>query len=101
MPVVLSLNIARQTVPVDYAKTGVTAIGKRPVDGPFEVSPPGPKGSGGSGIHGDLIGDWALRCVFGVAMLRLTTPCAADLLSTVMQTVDTAAPGTSIVEQPA
>ena len=58
MPVVLSLNIARQTVPVDYAKTGVTAIGKRPVDGPFEVSPPGPKGSGGSGIHGDQIGDW-------------------------------------------
>ena len=58
MPVVLSLNIARQTVPVDYAKTGVTAIGKRPVDGPLEVSPPGPKGSGGSGIHGDQIGDW-------------------------------------------
>lgn len=58
MPVVLSLNIADKTVPVDYAKKGVTAIDKRPVDGPLEVSPPGPKGSAGSGIHGDVIGDW-------------------------------------------
>ncbi|WP_086668788.1 MOSC domain-containing protein [Lentzea kentuckyensis] len=58
MPVVLSLNIAQKTIPVDYAKKGVTAIDKRPVDGPLEVSPPGPKGSGGSGVHGDVIGDW-------------------------------------------
>jgi MOSC domain-containing protein YiiM len=58
MPVVLSLNIAHRTIPVDYAKKGVTAIDKRPVDGPLEVSPPGPKGSGGSGVHGDVIGDW-------------------------------------------
>jgi MOSC domain-containing protein YiiM len=55
MPVVLSLNIAHKTVPVDYAREGLTAIDKRPVDGPLEVSPPGPKGSG---VLGDVIGDW-------------------------------------------
>ncbi|GAA3679713.1 MOSC domain-containing protein [Lentzea roselyniae] len=58
MPVVLSLNIAQKTIPVDYAKTGATAIDKRPVDGPLEVSPPGPKGTAGSGVQGDQIGDW-------------------------------------------
>ncbi|MEV6238262.1 MOSC domain-containing protein [Lentzea sp. NPDC051838] len=57
-PVVLSLNIARKTVPVDYAQRGLTAIDKRPVGGPLKVSPPGPKGEGGSGIQGDVIGDW-------------------------------------------
>ncbi|MET8757982.1 MOSC domain-containing protein [Lentzea sp. NPDC004782] len=59
MPVVLSLNIAQKTVPVDYAQKGLTAIDKRPVEGPLQVSPPGPKGSGGSGVQGDMIGDWA------------------------------------------
>ncbi|NKE55925.1 MOSC domain-containing protein [Lentzea sp. PSKA42] len=57
MPVVLSLNIAHRTVPVDYARKGATGIDKRPVDGPLEVSPPGPKGSSGSGVAGDAIAD--------------------------------------------
>ena len=59
MPVVLSLNVAQKTVPVDYAQKGVTAIDKRPVEGSLRVSPPGPKGSGGSGVQGDAIGDRA------------------------------------------
>ncbi|MEU0882373.1 MOSC domain-containing protein [Lentzea sp. NPDC005914] len=57
MPVVLSLNIASKTIPVDYTRTGVTGIDKRPVDGPLEVRPPGKKGSSGSGVAGDTIGD--------------------------------------------
>lgn len=60
MPVVLSLNIAQQQTPVDYARTGATGIGKRPVDGPLEITAPGPRGrsgSGGSGVHGDEIAD--------------------------------------------
>ncbi|GAB2833122.1 MOSC domain-containing protein [Lentzea nigeriaca] len=58
MPVVLSLNIASKTTEVDYAQKGATAIDKRPVDGPLEVRPPGPKKSAGSGIQGDVIADW-------------------------------------------
>jgi MOSC domain-containing protein YiiM len=57
MPVVLSLNVAHKTVPVDYARKGITGIDKRPVDGPLEVSAPGPKGIAGSGVQGDTIGD--------------------------------------------
>ena len=57
MPVVLSLNVAQKTVPVDYAQKGETGIDKRPVDGPLQVSPPGPKGTGGSGVQGDEIAD--------------------------------------------
>ncbi|MBC7784942.1 MAG: Hpt domain-containing protein, partial [Burkholderiales bacterium] len=29
----------------------------------------------------DLIGDWSLLCIFGIVELKLTTPCAADLLA--------------------
>ena len=63
MPVVLSLNIASKTTEVEYAQKGATAIDKRPVDGPLEVRPPGPKKSGnsiqgGSGVQGDVIADW-------------------------------------------
>ncbi|MDX8036978.1 MOSC domain-containing protein [Lentzea sp. BCCO 10_0856] len=57
MPVVLSLNVAHRTVPVDYAQKGITGIDKRPVDHPLEVVAPGPKGSAGSGVQGDAIGD--------------------------------------------
>jgi MOSC domain-containing protein YiiM len=72
MPVVLSLNVAPKTVPVDYARTGVTGIGKHPVDGPLQVSPVGPKGSAGSGVAGDSIGDWSVhggeyQAVYGYA----------------------------------
>jgi MOSC domain-containing protein YiiM len=57
MPVVLSLNIAQKTMPVDYAQKGATGIDKRPVEGPLQVSPQGPKGTGASGIAGDTIAD--------------------------------------------
>ncbi|MFD5827093.1 MOSC domain-containing protein [Lentzea sp. NPDC060358] len=57
MPVVLSLNIAQRTVPVDYAQEGATGIDKRPVDGPLDVRAPGPKGTAGSGVAGDAIAD--------------------------------------------
>lgn len=72
MPVVLSLNIARKTVPVDYARTGATGIGKHPVDGPLEVTAPGPKGTAGSGVAGDSIGDRSVhggdyQAVYGYA----------------------------------
>lgn len=61
MPVVLSLNVAKKTTPVDYARAGVTGIDKRPVDGPLEISAPGPKGTAGSGVAGDEIGDWTVH----------------------------------------
>ncbi|HEX8867554.1 MAG TPA: MOSC domain-containing protein, partial [Lentzea sp.] len=72
MPVVLSLNIASKTTPVDYARAGVTGIDKRPVDGPLDVHPQGEKGSSGSGIAGDVIGDWTVhggehQAVYGYA----------------------------------
>ena len=58
MPVVLSLNVARKTVPADHARAGATGIDKRPVDGPLRISPAGPKGTAGSGVAGDSIADW-------------------------------------------
>lgn len=72
MPVVLSLNVAQKTAPADYTRTGVTGIDKRPVDGPLQVSPPGEKGSAGSGVAGDSIGDWTAhggdyQAVYGYA----------------------------------
>lgn len=72
MPVVLSLNVAQKTVPVGYARTGATGIGKRPVDGPARLSAPGPRGSAGSGVAGDSIGDWSVhggeyQAVYGYA----------------------------------
>ncbi|SDJ60743.1 MOSC domain-containing protein YiiM [Lentzea albidocapillata subsp. violacea] len=72
MPVVLSLNVAQKTVPVDYARAGATGIGKHPVDGPLRVSPTGAKGSAGSGVAGDSIADWTVhggeyQAVYGYA----------------------------------
>ncbi|GGM71014.1 sulfurase [Lentzea pudingi] len=72
MPVVLSLNVAQKTVPADYARTGATGIGKHPVDGPLQLSAPGPRGSAGSGVAGDSIGDWTVhggeyQAVYGYA----------------------------------
>ncbi|MGW6445657.1 MOSC domain-containing protein [Lentzea sp. NPDC055074] len=61
MPVVLSLNVAHRTMPVDYARAGATGIDKRPVDGPLRLSAPGAKGSAGSGVAGDTIGDWTVH----------------------------------------
>jgi len=53
----ISLVAVSKTIPADYTRTGVTGIDKRPVDGPLEVRPPGPKGGSGSGVAGDAIGD--------------------------------------------
>ncbi|SFC12892.1 MOSC domain-containing protein [Streptomyces aidingensis] len=55
---VLSVNIgtARASEHTD-ADGGMTGIGKRPVNGPVAVTAPGPKGTGGSGLAGDFIGD--------------------------------------------
>jgi MOSC domain-containing protein YiiM len=54
----LSVNIGVATA-VDYTDQaeGLTGIGKRPVDGPVRVTPPGPKGTGGSGLAGDAVCD--------------------------------------------
>ncbi|WP_330276934.1 MOSC domain-containing protein [Lentzea sp. NBC_00516] len=72
MPVVLSLNVAQKTAPADYARVGATGIDKRPADGPLRISPPGAKGSAGSGVAGDSIADWSAhggeyQAVYGYA----------------------------------
>ncbi|MCQ6555248.1 MOSC domain-containing protein [Streptomyces sp. C10-9-1] len=54
----LSVNIGRaEAVPYTTAATGTTGIDKRPTDGPVAVADPGPRGTGGSGLAGDAIGD--------------------------------------------
>ena len=58
MPRVLSVNVGAGIDQPFSTKTGRTGIDKRPVDGPVEVRPPGPKRGGlGSGLVGDYIGD--------------------------------------------
>jgi MOSC domain-containing protein YiiM len=53
----LSLNVGRAQ-PTHHSDVGVTAIDKRPVDGPVEVRAPGPKRGGlGSGLVGDTVCD--------------------------------------------
>jgi MOSC domain-containing protein YiiM len=57
MSIVLSVNIGRAQ-PTEHSTPGVTAIDKRPVDGPVDVRPPGSKRDGlGSGLVGDAICD--------------------------------------------
>src|SRR5262245_60829878 len=57
MPVVLSVNLGRAQ-PTEHSTVNVTAIDKRPVEGPVEVRAPGSKRGGlGSGIVGDAICD--------------------------------------------
>lgn len=57
MPVVLSVNIGRAQR-TEHSSVRVTAIDKRPVDGPVEVRAPGAKRGGlGSGLVGDMICD--------------------------------------------
>lgn len=54
----LSVNRARPLhAPYTDAPGNVTDIDKRPVAGPVEVAAPGPKGTGGSGLAEDTIGD--------------------------------------------
>ena len=58
MPRVLSVNVSTGIEQPFSTKTGMTGIDKRPVVGPVEVRPPGPKRGGlGSGLVGDYIGD--------------------------------------------
>jgi MOSC domain-containing protein YiiM len=57
MRAVLSVNIGRAQ-PTEHSSVWVTAIDKRPVDGPIEVRNPGAKQGGlGSGLVGDAICD--------------------------------------------
>jgi MOSC domain-containing protein YiiM len=57
-PHVRSVNAGqRRRSAYSDAPHGLTAIDKRPVDGPVPVTAPGPKGTGGSGLAGDAIGD--------------------------------------------
>jgi len=53
---VLSVNIGA-TREVKEADLGITGIDKRPVDGPVDIAAPGPRGTGGSGLAGDVICD--------------------------------------------
>ncbi|MBH5335328.1 MOSC domain-containing protein [Streptomyces pactum] len=53
---VLSVNLARPHA-ADYTDRDLTGIDKRPATGPVAVAAPGPKGAGGSGLAGDVIGD--------------------------------------------
>ncbi|MEU4564906.1 MOSC domain-containing protein [Actinoplanes sp. NPDC023936] len=57
MSIVLSVNVG-SSEPNPAKGVGVTGIGKRPIDGPIAVRPPGPKNAGlHSGVVGDFIGD--------------------------------------------
>ncbi|MFD3995694.1 MOSC domain-containing protein [Streptomyces sp. NPDC058583] len=54
----LSVNVGRAKA-VDYteAASGLTAIDKRPVEGPVRIEAPGPLGVGRSGLAGDTVCD--------------------------------------------
>lgn len=55
----LSVNLGQPRVSAHTdAEGGLTAIDKRPAEGAVAVRAPGPRGSGGSGLTGDAIGDW-------------------------------------------
>ncbi|ONK13836.1 MOSC domain-containing protein [Streptomyces sp. MP131-18] len=55
---VLSVNLGQAGADAfTDAPDGLTGINKRPVPGPVEVSAPGPKGVGGSGLAGDMVCD--------------------------------------------
>ena len=57
-PCVLSVNRASaRAVPYTDAKSGLTGIDKRPVQGPVAVAAPGPRGQAGSGVAGDAVCD--------------------------------------------
>jgi MOSC domain-containing protein YiiM len=55
-PQVLSVNIGPAT-PTEHSKVGATGIVKRPTAEPVQVSAPGPRGTGGSGLQGDRVCD--------------------------------------------
>ncbi len=56
MALLLSVNVGRSREN-PFKTVGVTAIDKRPVTGPVEVTAPGPKGDGTVGLAGDVVHD--------------------------------------------
>lgn len=56
MALILSVNLGSREHN-EHADLGVSGIGKHAVADPVEVSAPGPKGIGGSGLHGDTVCD--------------------------------------------
>ncbi|MGW6455864.1 MOSC domain-containing protein [Streptomyces sp. NPDC055078] len=55
---VLTVNVGRpKTVAYTDTPGGTTGIDKRPVDGAVQVTDPGAKGAGGSGLAGDTVAD--------------------------------------------
>ncbi|WP_431042735.1 MOSC domain-containing protein [Streptomyces sp. P1-3] len=52
----LSVNLGRPHS-ADYTSAEFTGIDKRPVTRPVAVAAPGPKGTAGSGVAGDTVGD--------------------------------------------
>ncbi|MGA5049092.1 MOSC domain-containing protein [Streptomyces arboris] len=54
----LSVNVGRPTpLPSAGGPGGLSGIDKRPFEGAVQVSDPGPKGTGGSGLAGDAVCD--------------------------------------------
>ncbi|MEV0638840.1 MOSC domain-containing protein [Streptomyces sp. NPDC050619] len=54
----LSVNVGRpRAVPYTDQPQGLTGIDKQPADGPVQVTAPGPKGIGASGLAGDAVCD--------------------------------------------
>lgn len=54
----LTVNLGRPTASEHTnGPGGLTGIDKHPADGPVQVSDPGPKGAGGSGLAGDAVCD--------------------------------------------
>ncbi|ACZ91816.1 MOSC domain-containing protein [Streptosporangium roseum] len=56
MPLLLSVNLAHLHS-ADYTDADFTGIDKRPVEGPVAVAAPGPMGTAGSGVAGDVVYD--------------------------------------------
>jgi MOSC domain-containing protein YiiM len=56
MALLLSVNVGRSRQN-PFKTVGVTAIDKRPVEGPVTVTAPGPKGTGAVGLAGDRVHD--------------------------------------------
>jgi MOSC domain-containing protein YiiM len=52
----ISVN-AGAAAPTEHSDVGLTAIGKRPVDGAVAIAAPGPRGTGPTGVEGDRVCD--------------------------------------------
>ncbi|GAA4228208.1 MOSC domain-containing protein YiiM [Streptosporangium album] len=56
MSQLLTVNLAHPHA-ADYTAADLTGIDKRPADGSVAVAAPGPRGTAGSGVAGDTVGD--------------------------------------------